>query len=199
MMVRTNEKIVKRLRQVAEHLEDFRLAVRLLAVVAIVTKNREDILHAVGVAREHPMHSDQVAEALAIIVVTLAKAHRLDEAREVANQMVGMSPYWRTEALIFIVRFSGLRVDEEAVREMIPQIRTPRYRSYATADLAKALTEYHSGRVPQFTPNIDELNAVMAQLEAFDDAHVRSPRQSSAHLRSLATAIIDSMFAESMR
>lgn len=199
MMVRVNEAEVKKLRAMAERLDDFRLTVRLLAVVAIVTQERHDVLHAVSMAREHITHSDQVAEAMAIIAKTLAKAHRFEEAREVASQMEGMSAFWRAEAWVSIARFSGVEKDQAQVADAIPHIRSHRLRDDVRHDLKIALEKHHSGKIRSFSPDIVELNTILSRLEAFDDAHVVRPKLSSAHLRLLAKSVIDSIFAESMK
>jgi len=92
-----------------------------------------------------------------------------------------------------------LLCDKESAENVISHIRSPHLRNDARHDLKISLEKHHLDKVRSFSPDINELNAVLTQLEAFDDAHVVQPKHNSAHLRLLAKEIIGRIFAETMK
>ena len=195
----SSSKVIAILRGIAENLDDHRLAVRLLATIACVTKEKSEVLRAVFLAKEHGLHADYTAESLAIIVKTLARAHRFDEAREIVLQMKGSNTFWHAEARISIFRFSGQGHDKSEAEEAISHIRAHHLRNDARVDLKVAQEKHRSGKMRSFSPDLTELSSVLQKLEAFEDGALFTNGTNSAYLRLLAQEIIDRIFAETMK
>lgn len=137
------EDIFENLREASTKTSDYRLAVRLLAVVACVTKDKADIALAIDKART-AKHDYAVAEALAIIVRVLARAGRFDEARAIvgnkkkgiAGEMMGLDRYWHAEAAIWLFESSKDDDDRVEATTIASSIGNPGLRSEARADLS---------------------------------------------------------------
>jgi hypothetical protein len=185
-----NEEIFEKLRINASRTSDYRLAVRLLAVVACITKDKGDIALALDKAR-NAKHDCAVAEALAIIVKVLAYAERFDEARAIAGnkkkgiagEMVGLDPYWHAEAVIWLARISKDEDDHAEAKMIASRIRNPDLRDEVRADL--------SGRNDFITLPNNPLMALGVIADALSNG--KAPHN-SGHLHNQVDKIISSIF-----
>jgi len=192
-------KIFENIRGFAESTGDLGLAVRLLAIIACITKDKADITSALGKAREHSGHQSVTAEALAIIVRVLAKARRYDEARNIvgnkkrgiAGEMVGKNAYWHTEAAIALARFSGEADDEEEAKTLVSHIRDHGLRDEARGDLEIA-GRRHNVEVLPANP-IFQLAILAGELTDGRAKH------DSAYVHVLVDQIIDGLFISTLK
>jgi len=195
------DKIIESLRKSIKEMEDFRLSVRLAAAIASCTKNQRDIEVAISIASEHGSRSLR-AEAMAIVVKTLAEGFHLEQARSVVRDMKGLDAYWIAESWIWIVRFSGWKADEERAQEAISHINTPSLRNEARTDLNHLLECHHHTGVQKDKKHLSDLKAlqeILSGLAGMEDSHIVSPRFTSAHLRLKASEVIDRLFADAMK
>jgi pentatricopeptide repeat protein len=198
-MASANLKILNNLRKVADSIEDFRLAVRLKAAIACITREKADIVSALERAREHGSHRSVTAEALAIIVKVLAQAGRFDEARKIVEEMTGLDTYWHAEACIALARFSGNKNDTAKAELAISGIHSRELRNQARIDLKNALQEHRHPKFQPFTPYLKELSELLFQLDAFSAVDAVRSNANSAYLHAMADHIIDWIFANALR
>jgi pentatricopeptide repeat protein len=198
-MTSANLRILNNLRKVADRIEDFRLAVRLKAVIACMTKEKADIVLALGKAKGHGSHQFVTAEALAIIVKVLAQAGRFDEARKIVGEMTGLDTYWHAEARIALARFSGNKNDAANADIAVSGIHSRELRNQARIDLKNALQKHRHLKSQPFAPYLKELSDLLSQLDAFSEPDAAHLNVNSAYLHAMVDHIIDWIFANVLR
>lgn len=193
--------VVASLRRVASEIEDSRLGMRLAAAIASVTKSRIDVNLAVDRAKGHGSISLR-AEALAVVVKTLAEGRHFTGARLIASEMTRLDAYWRAEAYIWIARFSGEDADIKAAEVVVSHINTPYLRNELRTDMKSLLHHKHhhtEAKNDRHLSDFKALQAILAELKGLEDSHVVTPKFNSAHLRLIAQEIIDRIFAAAMK
>jgi len=193
-------KLVASLRRLVNEINDFRLGVRLAAAIASVTHNKHDIVVALDKARGH-CSPHLRAEAMAILAKTLAEAHHLAEAREVASEMKGMDAYRQAVAHIWIARFSGDPKDAEKAKSAVTDINAFWARIEAQSDLELLSRKHHVGghTCDRHQSDFHALKSILGEIVGMEDSHRIRAKFTSTYLRSKAEEIFSRLFAEALK
>lgn len=133
-----------KLKGIAQMEEDPSLKVRLLAIVAALTEDAEDIAAACGFADEHGRKKSSL-KSLVVLVKALAKSRKFEQAREVAFTMEIRNAFWVFQAWLAIFTYSGEAADKVRAENFRMLVSSGRRKKAVQQDFANALRNGVSG------------------------------------------------------